>query len=233
MSNAESNGFLLIEKPVGPTSFNAIRRIRGITKVKRVGHAGTLDPFASGLLIVALGRTFTRQIDMFQALPKQYRVSMVLGMTTDTYDAFGQLTSQSPVSLSKELIIKAILSKVGEYHQVPPDFSARRVGGKRLYELARKGITVEKAATEVHIYSIAVDAFIDAPHPQVIFTVECSKGTYIRSLVHDIGQELGVGAYAKDLARLKIGEFDVANAIGYGELSLDTIQKGLFNTAHD
>lgn len=208
---------LLIDKPATWTSFDAVNFIRstlyhatGIKKMK-VGHTGTLDPFATGLLIVAVGRENTKKIDQFAHLPKTYTATLHLGATSETFDSTGTIIENpnaKPVDLEK---IKEVLKKfIGPQDQLPPMFSAKKVNGQRLYKLARKGKEVEREPSHITIFDIKL---LDYSYPKLTIEVNSSAGTYIRTLCDDIGRELGVGAYCSDLRRTKIGDYSIDQAI--------------------
>jgi tRNA pseudouridine55 synthase len=224
-------GFLLVNKPVGPSSFHVIAQLRRLTGVQRIGHAGTLDPLASGLLIVAIGRQYTRQLDAFVGMDKSYRVTFELGMTTTTYDSEGSITHQVPhVSVTADQVREAVAGFQGTYNQIPPAFSAKKVNGVRAYDRARKGQTVVLEAQPVRIDALVVAAMqLDVPHPVVTVSLTCSKGTYVRSLVHDIGQALGVGATVTALERTAIGHYSVDQAIDLDGACLDALTAALFS----
>jgi len=228
-------GFLLVQKPCGPTSFQVVKKVRGISGVKRVGHCGTLDPFASGLLILGLGRRFTRQLDAFQALTKTYTGTMVLGMETDTYDVDGNVTYKvQPERCPEPDQIREVFAQfIGEISQIPPNFSAKKVDGKRAYDLARKGIAVELKPQLVRIDDFVLHKAHKKPFPELDFTVTCSRGTYIRTLANDIGKALKTGAYLDRLARVAIGNYPLQEAIAYPNLTVETIQSGLFRKPLD
>ncbi len=223
------NGILCIDKPVGIVSFKTVGRVRFITKEKRVGFAGTLDPFASGLLIMGIGKTYTRQLDSFLQLPKTYEVDMVLGMETDSFDAYGRLTKKEAPAIcpSQEDIEQCFQTFLGEQQQIPPQFSAKKIKGKAAYHYARQGEEVELKPSTVSIYSITLHSIYSSVFPVVTFTVHCSKGTYIRSLVRDMARQLGTVGYARRLCRQKIGTFDINQALKFDDLNLDTIQASL------
>lgn len=203
---------LLVDKPLDWTSFQAVNKIKyklkrelGVKKIK-VGHAGTLDPRASGLLIVCTGKA-TKGIEKIQMQEKEYLATIKLGVQTESYDTEKPEILHRDIShLNEEMIHKALESFVGEIMQTPPVFSAIKIDGKRAYDLARQGEEVEMKSRKTTIYYIS-DTKVDLPY--VTFRVGCSKGTYIRSLAHDIGQHLEVGAYLTDLRRTKIGEYSV------------------------
>ena len=195
-----------IYKPTGWTSFDVVKKIRGITKEKKVGHGGTLDPFAEGLLIIATGKD-TKQLANISGASKSYRAVLKLGKTTDTLDTEGQITKTKPVPELNEKIIINVLNKfVGEYEQIPPMFSAKRVDGVRLYKLARENKTVERKPITVNINNISLNSLNGA---YVDFSVTCSKGTYIRVLGQDIADKLGTVGYLIRLIRVKVGKFQI------------------------
>jgi tRNA pseudouridine55 synthase len=201
---------LLIDKPKGWSSFDVVRKVRSLIKTKKVGHAGTLDPLATGLLILCTGG-MTKAIDKIQALEKEYLVEFRLGATTPSYDAeFPPENPQDCSHLTMEMIHQAIQKFKGAISQSPPQFSAVKVAGKRAYESARSGKLVDIKPRTITVYSYDLLEF-RAPD-WVRAQIRCSKGTYIRSLVHDLGQILGVGAYILELRRTRIGEHCVEDA---------------------
>lgn len=218
--NAEQSGILLIDKPKGLTSFGVIRELRKKLGVKKMGHAGTLDPLATGLLIIAVGKS-TKQISEFMGLPKEYEVEIEFGKVSNTYDADGTLTPFTSTAFPdasvftdsqwcpKEKFAKVLPQFTGEIMQMPPIFSALKVKGQRAYDLARTGQEVHLEPRKVTISEIEI---LDYSWPFVKLRVACSKGTYIRSLAHDLGQVLGCGGYVKELRRTKIGHYTVTNA---------------------
>jgi tRNA pseudouridine55 synthase len=219
------NGFLLINKPATWTSHDVVGYMRRVTHIKRIGHAGTLDPFATGLLIVAIGRENTKRLDeLFKGLDKTYVATLRLGATSDTFDKTGVITEQSTDTVSLEVVQNILTSFVGEQDQLPPMYSAKKVDGKKLYKLARKGIEVERKAHHITIYSIEL---LDYTFPDIKIRVRCSTGTYIRSLVHDIGQKLGVGAYCEELERVSIGKYSLENATPIKDFSRDSWKDSL------
>jgi len=211
---------ILINKEANWTSFDVIAKIRNIpkikeAKIKKIGHCGTLDPFATGLLILCLGKA-TKQINTFQDLPKQYLATVKLGVITKSYDIEQEEENQIDIShITEEQIINTVNKFVGKIEQVPPMFSAKKIKGKKLYELARKNIEVELKPVTVEIHSIKI---ISIALPFVQILVDCSKGTYIRALARDIGNELGVGGYLTQLSRTAIGKYSSANAFQIDEL---------------
>jgi len=214
MPDAELDGILNINKPVGMTSHDVVARVRRIIGQKRVGHAGTLDPLASGVLLLCLGQA-TRVSEYLIAGDKVYRASCRLGITTDSYDAEGRVTSQSEVTVTRNQVERELLAFVGHLQQTPPMYSALKVGGTPLYRLARRGQTVTRTARLVEIHALEL---LDWRPPEMQLEVHCSKGTYIRSLVHDIGQRLQCGAYLAGLVRTASGAFRIEESTTFDEL---------------
>lgn len=214
------NGLLIIDKPQGITSHTVVQKVRRACGVKRVGHAGTLDPLATGLLLVGVG-SCTRLIEYLVATDKGYRATFRLGRVTDSQDITGEVISEQPADHVTPEQIKQVCSHyVGEIEQVPPMFSALKKNGVPLYRLARQGIEVERQKRRITITRLDVES-IDGT--DVTISVDCSKGTYIRTLCHDIGQELGCGACMTSLRRVRSGQFDESMA-----LSLDSVIQGDF-----
>lgn len=214
------NGLILVIKPPGMTSFDVVAYLRGILKVKKIGHAGTLDPAAGGLLPICLGKA-TKAIEWFMDFDKSYRAEMVLGVVTDTQDAEGNIIEKNQVTVDINTIKETVNSFVGKYEQTPPMFSAVKINGKRLYDLARQGKEVQRKARQVEIFNIAgVNVKQDYESTIVRFDVDCSKGTYIRTLCHDIGQRIGCGAHMSFLVRTRVGPFSLSDA-----LTLEDIKK--------
>ncbi len=206
-------GVFLVDKPVGLTSFAMVQRIRRALNIKKVGHAGTLDPFASGLLILCAGRPATRIIDQLMVVDKEYRATLQLGVETDTQDLEGRITAERPVNGIEAVRIDQVLAQfTGELMQAPPAYSAVKHEGKPLYAYARKGITVTKEPRPVVIATLEAESF-DAARNQLTIRVVCSKGTYIRTLAADIGTVLGCGAHLVALRRLRSGPFRVEEAL--------------------
>lgn len=201
---------ILVDKPVGWSSFDAVAKVRGATQIKKVGHGGTLDPLATGLLVIALGKA-TKQLESYSASDKTYRATLKLGNTTKTFDMESDEENLTDIShLTNEVIESAIASFEGVQMQMPPIYSAKKVNGVRSYELARRNEEVVLKAREINITNIKVNV-IDLPY--VVFDVTCSKGTYIRSLCNDIGERLGVGGYMSNLIRTRVMDFDLEDAI--------------------
>jgi tRNA pseudouridine55 synthase len=196
-------GILPVCKPKAKTSFSLIGVLRQLTQIRTIGHAGTLDPFADGVMILLIGKRFTQLSDRFLNQDKEYLASVYLGITTDTYDIEGKVTMQSLSVPTLDEIQQALLKYQGTILQTPPMFSAKKVEGKKLYELARKGITIERKAVPVTLQC----ALIEYSYPHLILKVQCSKGTYLRSLAYDLGVELGCGAHLSALTRTRSGTF--------------------------
>ena len=185
-------------------------------KEKTIGHAGTLDPLATGLLIVGVGRESTKRLDEFKNLPKTYIAAIHLGAISDTYDKMGVIKiNENAKQISEEKIHEIINSFKGKQLQIPPMFSAKKVGGKKLYDLARRGIEIERKPCEIEIYDISI---LDYTWPILKIEVKCSTGTYIRSLANDIGAKLGVDAYCEELTRTAIGEYTLEQAKNINEI---------------
>ena len=206
---------LLLDKPIGWTSFNMVQKVRYLTRVTKVGHAGTLDPLATGLLIICTGK-YTKQINTYMGMSKEYTGTMVIGATTPTYDLESEPENFKNIDqISAEQIQLATLQFVGPILQMPPQHSAIKKDGKRLYESARQGIEVKVDPRPITIESFEITS-IDLP--TINFKVVCSTGTYIRSLVKDFGDALGVGAYMSALRRTRIGDFKIEEAIQWEDL---------------
>ncbi len=203
------DGILNFNKPTGWSSHRVVSCVRKWTRQRRVGHAGTLDPLASGVLLICLGQA-TRVAEYLMASDKVYLARLCLGVTTDTYDATGQVTGTGEVRVDEATLRAALERFVGLIEQVPPMYSALKHGGRPLYQLARRGVQVERAARRVHIYSIVLTRL---EGPELTIQVHCSSGTYIRSLAHDIGQVLGCGAHLVALVRQASGSFRLEQAI--------------------
>ncbi len=210
-------GIVLVDKQPGKSSFSIVRAIRRIFGVKKVGHAGTLDPFASGLLVVCIGRPATRLIGSLMDGEKSYLATLTLGQVSTTLDPEGEITQGGPHDQLDIELVEQVLSRFrGPILQKPPQFSAVKHKGKPLYHYARRGIQIEKEAREVVIYQLEMSSTglsaVDA-EPKIELEIRCSKGTYIRSLAADIGEALGCGAYLSELRRTRSGFFSVANSV--------------------
>jgi tRNA pseudouridine55 synthase len=234
------DGILLVDKPAGWTSFDVVAKVRGILKQSgvtkpKVGHTGTLDPLATGLLVIVVG-SYTKRAQEFSKLDKTYEVTMKLGETSTTGDAEGTTTPYIPIGSDqtvhvykkvrtpKEELEKVMKGFVGEIEQVPPAFSAIKVDGQRAYKLAREGKTVVLEPRNVTVYSLQLTGYV---YPEVKFTAKVSSGTYIRSLVEDIGQKLGTGAYMTALKRTQVGNFDLTKAQSINGVDSEMIYKCL------
>jgi tRNA pseudouridine55 synthase len=208
------NGIINIYKEAGYTSHDVVAKMRGILKQKKIGHTGTLDPDATGVLPVCLGKA-TKLCDMLTDENKTYETVLHLGITTDTQDMSGTVLETREVCVTKQEAEECIGSFVGDCLQVPPMYSALKVNGKKLYELAREGKTVERKARPVHFYEIRV---LRMELPQITLRVTCSKGTYIRTLCHDIGKKLGCGGCMESLVRTRVGRFAIEESITLAKL---------------
>lgn len=209
------NGIIVVKKEKGFTSFDVVAKLRGICGQKKIGHTGTLDPDAEGVLPVCLGNA-TKVCDMLTDSDKEYEAVMLFGVETDTQDTTGTvLAEKSTEHLTEELVVETIKSFVGPQKQVPPMYSALKVDGKKLCDLARAGVTVERKARDITVYSIDV---ISIELPRVIMRVKCSKGTYIRTICHDIGQKLACGAAMEHLTRTRAAGYELSQARTLAEI---------------
>jgi len=216
------DGILNIFKPRGISSYRLVREVKNILKAKKAGHAGTLDPFASGVLLVGINQA-TKILEFMSELEKHYEGEMVLGISTDTQDAEGKIIQKKEVdpTLDRKKIELIFQRYKGTISQVPPMFSAVHYEGKRLYQLARVGKIVERKPREVNIYQLNLIDLIKGENPIIKFEVVCSKGTYIRTLCNDIGEELGCGAYLSNLVRRRIGTFHIEDSLSLEDLKKD------------
>ncbi len=210
------DGVIILDKPFGKTSHDMVYFVRRLTGIKKVGHTGTLDPAATGVLPICIGKA-TKAADMLTFSDKCYRAEIIFGMTTDTQDAEGQILSECPFVSTEEEVKKTIKRFVGEIEQLPPMYSAIKVNGRRLYELARNGIEVERKKRRITIYSIDI-VELDMKEGRAVIDVSCSKGTYIRTLCEDIGIALGCGAYMNTLRRTKSGMFTIDESFTQSEV---------------
>lgn len=218
------NGVINVFKNTGMTSFDVVSKIRKLSKIKKVGHTGTLDPEASGVLPVCLGKA-TKIIDYIMSNEKTYEVTLKLGVVTDTYDLEGKVIREGDSSTLKEEEILSVMNTFkGEIDQIPPMYSALKVNGKKLYELARQGIEVEREPRKITIYDIYD---VDISNPFIVMKVRCSKGTYIRSLCYDIGEKLECGAVMTKLCRTENGPFKESNSINIEDLTEETIKENI------
>ncbi len=209
MFNFNEGALVPVNKPEGMTSFGVVKKVKWITKAKKVGHAGTLDPLAEGLLLVCTGK-FTKEADRYQAMPKEYTGIFYVGASRPSYDRETEIDAEYPTDhISEEMIHDAALSMTGTLDQVPPVFSAIKVNGQRAYKKARSGEELVLKSRQIQIYAFEITSIA---LPYVHFRVECSKGTYIRSLAHDFGKKLDSGAYLEKLVRTRIGEHRLEDA---------------------
>ncbi len=220
VDEALPEGILLLDKPKGKTSFFLVHLLRKKLGVKKIGHTGTLDPFATGLMVMLVGRRYTKLAETLQQSNKTYLAELFLGKTTDTYDCEGRERALSDILPSNEQVASALSCFQGNLEQIPPMFSAKKQAGKRLYELARQGKEVERKPVSIHVAT----ELLEYCYPFLRLRITCSKGTYIRSIAHDLGQMLGCGAHLTALRRTTSGAFTIEEA-----LSVDT----LFDTPID
>jgi tRNA pseudouridine55 synthase len=215
-STSPPHGVLPVDKPVGPTSHDAVAAVRRALRTRQVGHTGTLDPFASGLLLVCVGPA-TRLAEYFAPLSKTYVATLRLGQATDTDDHTGAViaTSEAWRELTREAIESVLAAQVGTIRQLPPAYSAKKVDGERMYAVARRGGEVERTPVTVTIYAIRI---LSIDLPDVVFEVECATGTYIRAIARDAGEALGVGGHLTELRRTRIGPHDVGRAVPMDQL---------------
>lgn len=214
MNHFMNNGIIIIDKEQGFTSFDVVAKLRGIFGQKKIGHTGTLDPDATGVLPVCLGNA-TKVCDMLTDSDKTYRAVLLLGKETDTQDLTGTVLAERPVTVDVETVTEVITGFCGEQMQIPPMYSALKVNGQKLCDLARAGKTVERKARKITVYDIVIDA-IDLP--RVTMEIRCSKGTYIRTLCHDIGQKLGCGGCMESLRRTRAAGFGLDQALTLEEV---------------
>lgn len=219
------DGLINVLKPAGMTSFDVVAYLRRILKIKKIGHTGTLDPGAVGVLPVCIGKA-TKAIEFLTDKDKTYRAELTLGISTDTQDCAGEIIKKSPVNVSEDEIKSAIKSFVGKYSQVPPMYSALKVNGRKLCDIAREGKVIDRKPRNIEIYSIDI---LQIKKDIVLFDVECSKGTYIRTLCDDIGNILGCGGHMSFLLRKQVGIFDLSTTLTLEEIeefaTNDTLQK--------
>lgn len=217
-AGSETSGILLVDKPAGVSSARVTAKVKWALKPRKIGHTGTLDPFATGVLVLCINEA-TRVADQFINLNKVYVSTLKFGIETDTLDRTGQIIRTSNLSFSEQDLREALLSFTGACVQQTPRFSAVKVGGQRLYKLSRKGIEVDRPEREVRIHSIALHSF---NWPEAVIEVSCSKGTYIRQLASDIGGKMGTGAHLSELRRMSVGPFHVDNALQVDQFSSAT-----------
>ncbi|MCB1119620.1 MAG: tRNA pseudouridine(55) synthase TruB [Chlamydiia bacterium] len=219
----QHEGILLVDKPKGVTSFSLIRQLRRLLNVKKIGHAGTLDPLATGVMIYLIGSKYTKQSDKFLATEKEYRATLTLGSETDSYDSDGVVIATNPTIPTSEEIHTALNDFQGTLWQTPPMHSAKKVNGQKLYNLARQGKEIERKPSQV---TLSTD-FISYTYPTLTLHVTCSKGTYIRSIAHDLGKKLGCLAHLSGLIRTRSGSFSLADCLSGDSLTLDAIRSSL------
>ncbi len=234
-------GFILIDKPKGITSHDVVDHLRRITGVKKIGHSGTLDPLATGLLLVAIGREYTKKLQSLIAKDKKYKAEIIFGINSTTYDREGELSfCRHSFSLTFSDIENALSKFKGDILQRPPIFSAKKIKGRKMYELARKNQTIDIEPVKVHVYNLSIESYDNLPFdyyayhkyaledlPKVYLDIHVSSGTYIRSIAHDLGDELGCGAMLGSLRRYAIGEFDVTSAVKLDDLNAENISEHL------
>ena len=213
------DGIINVYKEKGFTSHDVVAKLRGILHIKKIGHTGTLDPDAVGVLPVCIGKG-TKLCDMITDTDKTYEAVMLLGISTDTQDISGNVLSKKDVAVDEKTLIETVDSFVGEYKQIPPMYSAIKVNGRKLYQLAREGIEIERRPRDVYIRSIHInDMNLQDDELSVTMTVSCSKGTYIRTLCHDIGEKLGCGACMKSLSRTRVGRFYIDDSYTINQIA--------------
>ena len=217
------SGILLVDKPEGWTSHDVVAKLRGIYREKRVGHSGTLDPMATGVLVVFFGRA-TRAVELCENDEKEYVAGLRLGTVTNTQDVTGEVLESSPVAVTEAQIRTVLEQFTGEQDQTPPMYSAVKIGGKKLYELARKGESVERKPRHITIHELEMLSFDGV---EALLRVRCSKGTYVRTLCHDIGRALGCGGCMSSLRRTRAGRFSLSDCV-----TLETLQAAREREAH-
>ena len=215
MQNQTIEGILPVDKPIGRTSFSLISLLRRITSVQKIGHTGTLDPFANGVMILLIGSKYTRLSEQLLSKDKEYLATLHLGITTDSYDIDGMILERSSYIPTLKQIHETLSQFQGTVLQTPPMFSAKKVKGKKLYELARKGITIERQPSSVTLNT----SLISYEYPYLKINVQCSKGTYIRSVAEDMGKLLGCGAHLSALTRVQNGAYTLAQCCDGARLS--------------
>lgn len=226
--NETKFGYLLINKPVGPTSHDIVHKLRCITGIKKIGHAGTLDPFACGILILAIGREATKGINKHVKLNKEYVATLYLGSISTTYDREGEIKKWpgNVKKITNDEVQEVLKKFVGEQLQTPPMFSAKKVKGKRLYKLARQGRVVDRPASAIKIETINL---LKYEWPFLQIKIKCSSGTYIRALADDIGKKLNCGAYLSELQRTKIGPYLLENSFDIEKINKENWTNYLFS----
>ena len=208
------SGIIIMDKPAGWTSQDVAAKLRGVFRERRIGHGGTLDPMATGVLPVFVGRA-TRAVEFFESAEKEYIAGLRLGVETNTQDTTGEVVKTSPVTVTREQVEEVLRSFLGPQEQVPPMYSAVKIGGKKLYELARQGKTVERKPRHIELLELEL---LDGGGADYRFRVRCTKGTYVRTICHDLGQALGCGGCMSSLRRTKAGCYDESQSITMDEL---------------
>jgi len=224
----KSKGILLVDKSAGSTSFQLVHLLRRLTQEEKIGHAGTLDPFATGVMVMLIGREYTRKSDEFLTADKEYRATVFLGIATDTYDIEGKPTFHSEKVPSQSEVELAISAFQGQLLQIPPMFSAKKIGGKKLCDLARKGVTLERQPVQVQLKT----TLLSYHYPHIEIEVSCSKGTYIRSVADDLGKMLGCGAHLSALCRIRSGQFHIKNCLPHSLLKNPEFDVSPYLLAH-
>ncbi len=222
------SGFLIVNKPIGPTSHDIVNKIRRITGIKKVGHAGTLDPFAEGVLFLAVGRAATKRIAEVVKKDKEYIADICLGSVTDTFDRTGKTIEKKETTRmpSKKQIEEVLKRFVGEQEQVPPMYSAKKIKGRKLYQLARLGQEIPRDPNWINVFSIELLGF---DFPVLKIRVKCSPGTYLRVLAFDIGRFVGTGAHLQDLKRTAVGSYTIDQALDLDSIKKDNWKEFLFD----
>ncbi len=224
--NPNNHGFILINKPIGPSSHDIVNVLRKITNERKIGHAGTLDPLAEGLLIIAIGRQATKKINEFTFLDKTYIAEIKLGEETDTYDKEGKIVKKyNKEAIKKKDFKKAMKKFIGQQKQIPPMYSAKKIKGKKLYNLARQNVIIDREPSLIEIKKIKL---LKYKWPIAKIKINCSSGTYIRSLAYDLGLELFCGAHLFSLKRTKIGSFKLKKAYNLDKIRKDNYYKLYF-----
>ncbi len=220
----QTDTVLAVWKPAGWTSFDVVKKIRSLTRIRKVGHAGTLDPFATGILLICLGKA-TKQVDALMNLPKEYEAVIELGKETDTLDPEGKVVAEAPVPAHTAETVREVLQRfVGEIEQEIPAYSAKKFQGKRLYKMARKGQETPRLFKTVKIYRIDL---LDFTPPTLTLRIACGRGTYIRTLARDIARALGTVGYVRELTRTRIGDFTREQALTIDEIARQVQQQTL------
>ncbi|WPJ94064.1 tRNA pseudouridine(55) synthase TruB [Coraliomargarita algicola] len=227
LTNDAPEGILLVDKPQGITSHDVVAKMRRVFHMKKVGHAGTLDPMATGMLLILIGKA-TKASQYLMSMDKEYTGRVKLGVITDSQDADGEITEERPVPELTEVQVKAEMKTfIGDQYQTPPMFSAKKINGQKLYKLARQGKTVEREPRVIHISRFDITQFA---LPEISFIVGTSKGAYVRTIAHDLGERLGCGGHLNELRRTAVGQFRIENASTIEELenmSPSTLRKQL------